>query len=79
MTTRVAVAGSTGSIGVQTLDVVASEPDRFEVIALGASSSVERVIEQARAVRPKVVAIADPAHESALRAALPECEVRSGP
>ncbi len=78
MTTRVAVAGSTGSIGVQTLDVVAAEPDRFEVVALGASSSVDRVIEQARAVRPKVVAIADPAHEAALRAALPECEVRSG-
>jgi 1-deoxy-D-xylulose-5-phosphate reductoisomerase len=78
VTTRVAVAGSTGSIGVQTLDVVAAEPDRFEVVALGASSSVDRVIEQARAVRPKVVAIADPAHEPALRAALPECEVRSG-
>ena len=78
MTTRVAVAGSTGSIGVQTLDVVAAEPDRFEVVALGASSSVDRVIEQARAVRPKVVAIADPAHEPALRAALPKCEVRSG-
>jgi 1-deoxy-D-xylulose-5-phosphate reductoisomerase len=79
VTTRVAVAGSTGSIGVQTLDVVAAEPDRFEVVALGASSSVDRVIEQARAVRPKVVAIADSAYEPALRAALPECEVRSGP
>ena len=79
MATRVAVAGSTGSIGVQTLDVVAAEPDRFEVVALGASSSVDRLIEQARAVRPKVVAIADGAREAALRAALPECEVRSGP
>ncbi len=79
MTTRVAVAGSTGSIGVQTLDVVAAEADRFEVVALGASSSVDRLIEQARAVRPKVVAIADAAHEATLRDALPECEVRGGP
>ncbi len=79
MTTRVAVAGSTGSIGVQTLDVVAAEADRFEVVALGASSSVDRLIEQARAVRPKVVAIADAAHEARLRDALPECEVRGGP
>jgi 1-deoxy-D-xylulose-5-phosphate reductoisomerase len=79
VTTRVAVAGSTGSIGVQTLDVVAAEADRFEVVALGASSSVDRLIEQARAVHPKVVAIADAAHEATLTQALPECEVRSGP
>ena len=79
MTTRVAVAGSTGSIGVQTLDVVAAEAGRFEVVALGASSSVDRLIEQARAVHPKVVAIADAAHEATLTQALPECEVRSGP
>jgi 1-deoxy-D-xylulose-5-phosphate reductoisomerase len=79
VTTRVAVAGSTGSIGVQTLDVVAAEADRFEVVALGASSSVDRLIEQARAVRPKVVAIADAAHEARLKDALPECEVRGGP
>ena len=64
---------------MQTLDVVAAEPDRFEVVALGASSSVDRVIEQARAVRPKVVAIADSAHEAALARCAPECEVRSGP
>ena len=79
MTTRVAVAGSTGSIGVQTLDVVATEADRFEVVALGASSSVDRLIQQARAVHPKLVAIADVAHEATLTKALPECEVRSGP
>ena len=57
--TTVSIAGSTGSIGTQTLEVVAAEPDRFEVVALGAGSSVEALIEQARAVRPRVVAIAD--------------------
>jgi 1-deoxy-D-xylulose-5-phosphate reductoisomerase len=78
MGTRVAVAGSTGSIGVQTLEVVAAEPDRFEVWGLGASTSVERLVEQARRVRPQVVAIADEAHECTLREQLPDCEVRAG-
>ncbi|RPI08655.1 MAG: 1-deoxy-D-xylulose-5-phosphate reductoisomerase, partial [Actinobacteria bacterium] len=78
MGTRVAVAGSTGSIGVQTLEVVAAEPGRFEVWGLGASTSVERLVEQARQVRPQVVAIADEAHEGTLREQLPDCEVRAG-
>ena len=42
MTTTVALAGSTGSIGTQTLDVVAAEPDRFEVVALGRQRSQPR-------------------------------------
>ena len=48
--TTVSIAGSTGSIGTQTLDVVAAEPDRFRVVALGAGSSVEALITQAKAV-----------------------------
>jgi 1-deoxy-D-xylulose-5-phosphate reductoisomerase len=76
--TRVAVAGSTGSIGVQTLEVVAAEPDRFEVWGLGASTSVDQLVEQARRLRPQVVAIADPVHERALREQLPDCDVRAG-
>jgi 1-deoxy-D-xylulose-5-phosphate reductoisomerase len=79
-TTRVALAGSTGSIGTQTLDVVAAEPDRFELVALGASGrQPEVLVEQARAVRPKVVAVADPAAVAEIAAALPECDVRGGP
>jgi 1-deoxy-D-xylulose-5-phosphate reductoisomerase len=79
-TIRVALAGSTGSIGTQTLDVVAAEPDRFELVALGASGrQPEVLVEQARAVRPKVVAVADPAATAEIAAALPECDVRGGP
>ncbi len=59
MVTTVSIAGSTGSIGTQTLEVVAAEPDRYEVVALAAGRSVEQLIEQANLVRPKVVAIAD--------------------
>ena len=78
--TRVALAGSTGSIGTQTLGVVAAEPDRFELTALGASGrQPEILIAQARAVRPKVVAVADPGAVAEVAAALPECDVRGGP
>ena len=57
---RVAIAGSTGSIGTQTLDVVRAEgPERYEVVALGAGSSVETLVEQAKEFHPAVVAVAD--------------------
>ncbi|MDE0196531.1 MAG: 1-deoxy-D-xylulose-5-phosphate reductoisomerase, partial [bacterium] len=48
--------GSTGSIGTQTLEVVAAGADRYEITALGAGRSVEALAAQARAVRPKLVA-----------------------
>jgi len=77
---RVAVAGSTGSIGTQTIDVVASEPDRYEIVALGAGGrDLDAFIAQAEAIRPKVVAVADPSAEGELRRRLPACEVRVGP
>lgn len=73
--TRVAIAGSSGSIGVQTLDVVRAERDAFEVVALGVSSSVEVLIEQAREFGPSVVAVDDPARRSEVAAALPGTQV----
>jgi 1-deoxy-D-xylulose-5-phosphate reductoisomerase len=77
--TRVALAGSTGSIGTQTLDVLRSEPDRFELTALGAGGhQLDEVVAQALEFRPKVVAVADGVAERALRERLPECEVRAG-
>jgi 1-deoxy-D-xylulose-5-phosphate reductoisomerase len=58
---RVAIAGSTGSIGVQTLDVVRAEGEgRYRVVALGAGSSVATLVAQAREFCPSVVAVADP-------------------
>jgi 1-deoxy-D-xylulose-5-phosphate reductoisomerase len=57
--TTVAIVGSTGSIGTQALEVTGAEPDRFDVVALGAYRSVEVLAAQARAVRPEVVAIGD--------------------
>jgi 1-deoxy-D-xylulose-5-phosphate reductoisomerase len=57
--TTVAVAGSTGSIGRQTIDVVRAEPERFEVVALAAWSSVDDLVAQARELRPKLAVIGD--------------------
>ena len=57
----VAVLGSTGSIGANTLDVVARHPDRFRVVALAANRNAERLAEQCLRFAPEIVAMADPA------------------
>jgi 1-deoxy-D-xylulose-5-phosphate reductoisomerase len=73
---RVAIAGSTGSIGTQTLDVVRAEGlDRYEVVALGVGSSVDALLDQAREFRPRVVAVADEAARRRVAAELPDTEV----
>ena len=72
---RVAIAGSSGSIGTQTLDVVRAEAGRYEVVALGVGSSVDVMIAQALEFRPKVVAVADESKRAQVAAALPFAEV----
>jgi 1-deoxy-D-xylulose-5-phosphate reductoisomerase len=54
---RIIILGSTGSIGVNALDVVARFPERFEVVALAAGSNGERLEEQIRQFRPKIAAL----------------------
>ena len=58
---RVAIAGSTGSIGKQTLDVIsaAGEAANYRVVALGVNSSVDEVVSQARNFKPDLVSVAD--------------------
>jgi 1-deoxy-D-xylulose-5-phosphate reductoisomerase len=63
---RVAVLGSTGSIGRQALDVAAAHPDRIEIVALAANSSAELLAEQAAAFGVRTVALAD--RDAAIRA-----------
>jgi 1-deoxy-D-xylulose-5-phosphate reductoisomerase len=77
--TTVAIAGSTGSIGTQTIDVVRAEPDRFEVVALGAWSSVDLLVAQARELHPKVVVVGDASLAPTVADGVPAgTEVRSG-
>jgi 1-deoxy-D-xylulose-5-phosphate reductoisomerase len=76
---RLAILGSTGSIGVQALDVVARCPERFRVSALAAGANVARLAEQARRFRPGLVSIRDPGAAERLRRELgPGIEVVSG-
>jgi len=78
-----AVLGSTGSIGVQALDVAAREPERIRVTGLAAGHRLELLLAQVREVRPAFVALEraeDPgAARAALAAAAPDAEVRVGP
>jgi 1-deoxy-D-xylulose-5-phosphate reductoisomerase len=77
--TTVAVAGSTGSIGTQTIDVVRAEPDRFEIVALGAWSSADTLVRQAHELRPKLVVICDDRCAPAVSDGVPAgTEVRTG-
>ena len=59
---RLVVLGSTGSIGVSTLDVVARHSDRFEVFALTASSNVEKLLAQCVAYQPEIAVMASEQH-----------------
>lgn len=74
---RLAILGSTGSIGTQTLDVVRQHPDRFEAFALTAHNSVGKLIEQARQFMPEVVVIANPAHYQELADALADLPIKA--
>ncbi len=67
----VAVLGSTGSIGTQTLDVVDRNPELFRVVALGAHRSVDLLVEQARRYSPALVAIGDSTAAEAVRDGVP--------
>ena len=71
MARTVAIAGSTGSIGTQTLEVIEAEPERYEVVAIGAGSSVAQLAAQAQRWSPKVVAIADASLARQLRDVVP--------
>jgi 1-deoxy-D-xylulose-5-phosphate reductoisomerase len=67
---RIAILGSTGSIGRSTLSVVESYPDRFQVATLAAGNNAELAFEQAVRWKPRVVSLADEAAAQALQAKL---------
>jgi len=67
---RIAILGSTGSIGRSTLSVAESYPDRFQIVALAAGSNLEATFEQAQRWKPRVISIAAEADADKLRARL---------
>lgn len=83
MSQRLSILGSTGSIGVSTLDVVGRHPERFSVYALSAHRNLDRLFEQCVAHRPKVAVVADADGAGVLAARLADAglkiEVTHGP
>jgi 1-deoxy-D-xylulose-5-phosphate reductoisomerase len=69
---RLAILGSTGSVGRSTLEVVALHPGRFEVFALGAATQVDLMLAQCARFQPRFVAMASEAHGRALAGKLKE-------
>ena len=80
---QVTILGATGSIGVNTLDVIARHPERFRVFALSGNTQVERLFEQCRQFRPRFAVALDAQAAQRLRALLKEArietEVLAGP
>jgi 1-deoxy-D-xylulose-5-phosphate reductoisomerase len=70
MTRGITILGSTGSIGLSTLDVISRHPDRFRIIALTANGQVERLLEQCLQYRPQYAVMADPVAAGQLAAQL---------
>lgn len=71
MTKKIAILGSTGSIGTQTLDVVRQHPDRFSVFMLSANNSASLLVQQALAYHVPHVVICNPDKYREVRDALP--------
>jgi 1-deoxy-D-xylulose-5-phosphate reductoisomerase len=67
---RIAILGSTGSIGRSTLSVAESYPDRFQIVTLAAGSNLEAAFEQAKRWKPRVISMAVEADANALRSRL---------
>lgn len=67
---NIAILGSTGSIGRQTVDIICEYPDKFNAYLLTANSSVDLLVQQARLLKPKYVIIANDAYYQTLREAL---------
>lgn len=77
---RVVILGSTGSIGTQAIELIDCHRDRFTVVGLAAGgANVELLIEQARALRPAIVAVADADAADRVAEALPGQEIWAGP
>ncbi|XP_020678184.1 1-deoxy-D-xylulose 5-phosphate reductoisomerase, chloroplastic isoform X1 [Dendrobium catenatum] len=70
----IAIVGSTGSIGTQTLDIVAENPDKFRVVALAAGSNVTLLADQVKTFKPQLVAVRNESLFSELKEALADAE-----
>ncbi|WP_028611001.1 1-deoxy-D-xylulose-5-phosphate reductoisomerase [Paenibacillus harenae] len=68
---KISIMGSTGSIGTQTLDIVAHDPERYEISGLSAGANVELLIAQAKRFKPAIVSLATKSDADAAKPHLP--------
>ena len=73
---RIAILGSTGSIGMQALDILRSHPDQFAIEALTAGNNTKELIRQAREFLPNMVVIANEAHYKDVSGALSDLDIK---
>lgn len=71
---RIAILGSTGSIGVSTLDIVGRFPEKFRVVALAAGKNLTQLIEQIKSFQPLLVSLSQEEDAKKLRQELPDFE-----
>ena len=76
MPERIALLGSTGSIGTQTLDIISRYPERFVVEVLIAGNNIDLLIKQAHTYQPDSVVIANPDHYLKLKDALQSTDIK---
>lgn len=76
MKRKIAILGSTGSIGTQALDVISEHSDLYEAYVLTAHNNVEKLIEQARHFEPEAVVIANEKHYSTVKEALEDLPIK---
>lgn len=72
---NISILGSTGSIGVSTLEIVAQFPERYRVVALSAGRRLDLLANQVHQFKPELVSVADPQDVPALRQLLSGCDV----
>jgi 1-deoxy-D-xylulose-5-phosphate reductoisomerase len=76
MKRKIAILGSTGSIGTQALDVIEEHSDLYEAYVLTANNSVEKLISQARKFQPEAVVIANERHYETVKEALSDLPIK---
>jgi 1-deoxy-D-xylulose-5-phosphate reductoisomerase len=76
---RIGILGSTGSIGVQTLDVIRQFPDQFQVVALSAGNNLERLADQIQAFSPEIVSVGSEENIEPLRQRLRDRNIAHSP
>src|SRR5512133_1492065 len=77
MPERIALLGSTGSIGTQALDIISKYPDRFIVEVLIAGNNIDLLVQQAHKYQPDSVVIANPAYYNELKERLSGTNIKT--